>query len=340
MEEYVCVRLIRTENLNLSIFQFDPDLTFAVFFLHANGTIYGRYGSRSDRFAAEREMSLAGLRQAMTGALALHKKYPRNIESLRGKTGPAPRFKVLTEYPWVKERRRNTNNCGHCHHMQNAEQRFYRSRRLPIPEQALFPWPMPDVVGLKMDPQEKAKVLRVTSGSAAANAGFKAGDEIRTAQGQPVLSTADVQWVLHNARPAETLQFEVLRSGRVHTLALQLSQDWRRKSDISWRATTAMLRLLGLARMRLDRLSPAERRQLGLDKSNLALRARLVRQRSPAFIAGFRTADILVAIDGMTHDMSESEVITHNLQNKLPGSQVPVTVLRDNRRLDLKLPIQ
>ncbi len=340
MEEFICVRLIRTENLDLSVFQFDPDLTFAVFFLNANGAIYGRYGSRSDRLDTEREMSLAGLRKAMTDALELHKEYPENAMSLRGKTGPAPRFKVLTEYPWAKERLRSTSNCAHCHHLQNAEQMFCRTRRLSIPEHVLFPWPMPDVLGMHMDPEEKAKVQKVAEGSAAEKAGFEAGDEIRTFQGQPILSIADVQWVLHNAGQAEALGAEVLRGGKIYELTLQLSRGWRTRSDISWRATTGMLRLLGLGKMRLDDLSSAERRRVGLDDSKLALRARFVRQGSPAFTAGFRTDDILVAIDGITHHMSESDLLSYNLRNKTPGEQVPVTVLRAERRIDLKLPIQ
>jgi len=340
MEEFVCIRLIRAENLDLSVFQFDPDLTFAVFFLNADSTIYGRYGSRSDLRDAEREMSLASLRKAMTAALGLHKACPGNARILRAKTGPQPKFKVLTEYPWVKERRRNTNNCGHCHHMQNAKQNLYRTRRVPMPEHVLFPWPMPDIVGLKMDPQEKAKVLQVAKESAAAKAGFKSGDEIRTVQGQPILSIADVQWVLHNAGQGKTLQAEVLRGGKIHKLTLQLPRDWRRRSNVSWRATTWMLRLLVLGKMKLEDLSSAERRRVGLNESKLALRARLVRQGSRAFVAGFRTGDILVAIDGMTHYMSESDVLIHNLQNKMPGEQVPATVLRGDRRVDLKLPIQ
>jgi hypothetical protein len=340
MDEFICVRLIRTENLDLSVFQFDPDLTFAVFFLNADSTIYGRYGSRSDLREAEREMSLEGLRKALTAALGLHREYPGNAQALRAKTGPEPKFKVLTEYPWIRQRRRKTGDCLHCHHLQNAEQTLYRTRRLPIPEHVLFPWPMPDILGMHMDPQEKAKIHSVAEGSAAAEAGFKAGDEIRTLQGQPILSTADVQWVLHNAGRTETLRVEVWRGGKARKLTLQLSKDWRSRSDISWRATTGMLRLLGLGKMRLDDLSPTERRRVGLDESKLALRTRLVRQGSPAFAAGFRTGDILVAIDGMTHHMFETAVLAHNLRNKTPGEQVPVTVLRMDRHVDLKLSIQ
>ena len=63
----------------------------------------------------------------------------------------------------------------------------------------LFPYPDPAVLGLKMDPKAMATVERVTPGSLAERAGLRAGDEIVTLAGQPLLSIADLQWVLHNA---------------------------------------------------------------------------------------------------------------------------------------------
>jgi len=35
------------KNIDLAQFQFDYDLTWAVIFLNVDGTVYGRYGSRS-----------------------------------------------------------------------------------------------------------------------------------------------------------------------------------------------------------------------------------------------------------------------------------------------------
>ena len=49
MDRFVCVRLVQANAMDLTLFQFDYDLTFAAFFLNADRTIYGRYGSRSDR---------------------------------------------------------------------------------------------------------------------------------------------------------------------------------------------------------------------------------------------------------------------------------------------------
>ena len=92
MDKFVRVRLVRVNKLDLSLFQFDPDLTFAVFFLNADKTIYGRFGSRSDFTDSDRDISLEGLRKAMSSALALHKQYPENKALLTGKTVPKPRF--------------------------------------------------------------------------------------------------------------------------------------------------------------------------------------------------------------------------------------------------------
>ena len=49
MDEFVCVRLVQANALDLTLFQFDYDLTFAVFFMNTDRTIYGRYGTRSER---------------------------------------------------------------------------------------------------------------------------------------------------------------------------------------------------------------------------------------------------------------------------------------------------
>ncbi len=49
LDKFVCVRIISTNGLDLSLFQYDTDQSFAVFMLNADGTIYGRFGTRSHR---------------------------------------------------------------------------------------------------------------------------------------------------------------------------------------------------------------------------------------------------------------------------------------------------
>lgn len=97
--------MVNARDLDLALFQFDWELTFAVFFLNPDKTIYGRYGSRSDFEQAERDISLSGLQKAMSAALQLHSCYPANKSSLAAKSGPEPKYRRLTEYPFVSQRR-------------------------------------------------------------------------------------------------------------------------------------------------------------------------------------------------------------------------------------------
>src|SRR5262249_30396505 len=150
------------------------------------------------------------------------------------------------EYPTLSGRYKATldydgkvvQSCMHCHQIREAERAFIWAERKPIPDDVLFTWPMPNVIGLALDPQEKARVIGVTAGSPAEQAGFKSGDEILSLQGQPILSTADVQWVLQTASEPATLKAQVLRGKKKLNLTLDLPKDWRRHSDISWRVTS------------------------------------------------------------------------------------------------------
>src|SRR5437867_1450406 len=99
MDQFVCVRLVQANALDLALFQFDYDLTFAVHFLNADRTVYGRYGSRSDQKDAQKDISLEGFRKALAAALELHNHYPANRASLTAKQPRAPRFKTPDDYP-------------------------------------------------------------------------------------------------------------------------------------------------------------------------------------------------------------------------------------------------
>ena len=47
------------------LFQFDTDQSFAVFLLNADGTIYGRFGTRSHRTEWYGDVSVDGLAKAL-----------------------------------------------------------------------------------------------------------------------------------------------------------------------------------------------------------------------------------------------------------------------------------
>jgi hypothetical protein len=327
--------------MDLSVFQFDSDLSFAVFFLNADGTVYGRYGTRSDLRQAEREVSLTGLAKAMRAALALHGDYPANKAKLAGKTGPKPPHKVLTDYPWVRSwsRTRDKKLCMTCHVVCAAERMTLRTAGKPLPPKQILVWPMPNVVGLTLDPNHKARVAGVAADSPAGKAGFRVGDEIVTLEGQAILSIADVQWALHHAAKTAALKAEVRRGDGKANLTLRLPDGWRDKTDISWRPSTGMLRFMVLGGMRTSDMTASQRKIAGLDNRQMALRVLPpVQPVTRAFKAGFRPGDIIVSFGAHRSRMSEVQLLVQVLQTAAPKGPVPVTVLRRGQRVALKLP--
>ena len=53
----------------------------------------------------------------------------------------------------------------------------YREKGQEIPERVLYPYPLPDTLGLTLDPKQRARILAVADGSSAQKDGFQPGDE-------------------------------------------------------------------------------------------------------------------------------------------------------------------
>jgi hypothetical protein len=349
LEKFVRVRVVSTNGLDLSIFQYDTDQSFAVFFLNADGAIYGRFGTRSHRTNWVGDVSLDGLATAMTGALELHAAYPKNKDQLAGKRGPAPRHPVPEKFPSLAKYKPELDykgnvvqSCIHCHQIGDALRDEYRRNKEPLPEDVLFPYPHPKSQGLILDPKKRATVKEVTKGSTAEKAGLKAGDELRMLGGQPILSIADVQWVLHNLPAAGgNVAAEVVRGGKATTLTLALPDGWRQADDLSWRASSWGLRRMTTGGILLDAIDGD--RPAGVPKTGMALRATHVGEygaHAAAKNAGFRKDDVIVSFDGKSDLTRETDVFAHAMRAKKPGDKVAVTVVRAGKTLELTLPMQ
>lgn len=351
LEKFVCVRVVSTNGLDLSLFQFDTDQSFAVFLLNADGTIYGRFGTRSHHTAWADDVSVDGLALALEGSLELHAGYPANKAELAAKRGPAPEIAVPELLPKLKGKYTSqldyggnvVKSCIHCHQIGDAIRQAYRDAKTPFPETVLFPYPHPKSIGLIFDPKQKATVLRVEPESPAARSGFHAGDSLLKLDGDPLLSIADVQWALNRTPPAgATLRAIVKRGAQPLALDLKLDAGWRQRDDISWRASSWELRRMATGGMLLGTVEKDERSSLGLPGTEMALKVVHVGQYAPhdaAKKAGILKGDIILSFDGRTDLLRETDVLAYALALPI-DKKVAVSILRDGEKQTLRFSMQ
>lgn len=351
LSNFVCVRVVHANGMDLSKFQFDYDQSWAVFFLNGDGTIYGRYGTRSHQTESADDVSLDGFLDSMQLALALHSQYYQVRESLAGKFGPKVAIERPEQFPRLKEKYTSELNygpevarsCIHCHQVGEAIREHQWLEKEHLPTEWIYAYPHPKIFGLVMDPAKATTVKEVRDDSLAAKAGFQAGDKLIRLQGQPLVSVADVQWILHQKTSNDALQFVVQRSGSEKELRLPLPEKWKELGDISWRASSWGLRRMVTGGLVFESLSEQERTSATLDAHAIGLRVKHVGQfgaHSAAKRAGFKVGDVVVSVGEMRGSMTESQLMASLLRSKRPGDQVKVEVLREGKAVQLDLPIQ
>jgi len=140
LDQYVCVRLINANAIDLARFQFDYDLSFSTMFFNGDGTVYGRYGSWTHQKDAQ-DKTIAGYQRALEAALAVHRGYPANKAALTGKQGAPTPFKTPIEIPELASKYKRdldwegkvVGSCVHCHQVADAFRASFREQKKPIP---------------------------------------------------------------------------------------------------------------------------------------------------------------------------------------------------------------
>lgn len=344
-DQFVTVRMVKCNDLDLGLFQFDHDLTFAVFFMTPDGTMLARYGSRHGMESADEDVSVEGLRETMQAALELFQNYPGNRAALSG-LQPHPtdirkpqQMKPLADYPDTLDYEGATaRSCIHCHQLTDARRRILRETGQPFTDQDLFPYPAPSSIGVELDPKTRATVKRVLRDSPAARAGLRPGDEIQSINETPVSSPADLQWILHHWRDGDKLVVAVPR--RTPPIEIQLPDGWRASTDISWRPTTWDLRRMATGGLTLVPAPPAIRNRLQLNDRQMALRVDHVGQfgdHARGKRAGFRKGDVIVSFAGRDDLVSESRLIAWAIRHTRPGETIKVDVWRQGERKTFEL---
>jgi hypothetical protein len=340
-KQFVCVRVIKTNGLDLDLFQYDYDMSWNAMFLNAaDMAIYGRYGTRySSGAGSDGNLSVDAFQKAAERALALHQNYPAVKASLAAKIGKPVEWKVPEQTPGLTDRQGvavTKQNCIHCHMIKDFGLRAkWQQGRLT--EEDLFVYPAPPRIGLTLDIPDGLIVKTVESGSPAADAGVKVGDVLVNAGGQPLISTADLVWVLHIAPNETSLPVTVSRNGANIDLKLTLSGDWKR-GDIAWRGSSWYGLRQGL---KTEPMPPPAKATRGLAADAMALEVKGMFGKNAPLIqkAGLKVGDVIVAVDGQSGVMSESEFLVNLRTKHGPKDAIKLTILRGSERQELSVPL-
>lgn len=351
LEKFVTVRCVQMGGVDLDLFQFDPMLSWAVFFLHGDKTIYGRYGtahedakrSKKDSNAAN---TLAGLKASMQAALEVHAAYVEDAAAMKprlaGKVGAPWPWRHAEKTPAARKYKRlkriegrDTKGCVHCHEVQRLMIDSYFMTKRPVPDRMLWMYPFPRWLGMVLQTDRRARIVHVAEDSPVSEAGIEVGDDIETMQGQPILSPADVTWVLHQT-PDEggRIAVQVRRDGKVHDLVLTLDAGWRRLRDFAWRyriAGYAMWLWAGATLLdHADGVRIASHAPWWFKKDNKSARKALQKRDVILAVDGKATSDEVLGLP-----WSRSTYLAYLMRAKEPGSTVRLRVRRGGKEQDV-----
>ena len=294
-EKYVCVRIININEIDLSLYPFDFDLTMAIVLANADGTVYHRYGGRTHLSP----MNMDTLVEIMEKGLDTHRDY---IENPRPPERKLPQ--LLPEL--VNERLKGimppVTGCFHCHYAREARQLLTLKAGKWTPDQ-FWIFPNPERIGVVMDQKRQYRVEDVLPQSAAASEGLQNGDLIQTLDGKRILTKYDIQWILDRSDGgAIQLPYSLLRNGKSVQGHLTLEAGWKvgDPGDYAWRVenpfTAHMIKFLPTPGFIGDLLAANERRTLNLPEDCFALR--VTKLNYGPHQAGIRSGDVILSAGG------------------------------------------
>lgn len=319
-DAFVRVRLVQITGVDLNIFDFDHDLTWAAFFMNADGLVYGRFGGR-DAKGPDTRNSLVGLHYAMGQALKTHRQHGHDKPTLA-----APVY--AEKYPSARKVVRN--GCIHCHQVKEIRRQEDKDAGT-WKRESVWVYPLPENIGISLDPDRGNLVGTVTADAPAAKTGLKPGDILTTLNGRTVYSFADAQYTLHYAPNRGSIAVSWKRAGQFMTGSLEVPDGWR-KTNLTWRPS--MLDLLPSLTVFGYDMTAKEKVAAGLGTKQLAFR-QIAPVHSEAQAIGVREGDIILGVDNLKLEMTAEKFLGYVRQNYLVGDRVTLNILRDGKKVDL-----
>ena len=317
--------------VNLEQFQFEFDLTWMSFFQNEAGRTYTRYGGREDH-DAESHLNKASLLRVMEQVLVLHKD---------GKVQPANRYepvasKVRTpeDIPPMKGMMAKRKvSCIHCHDVKGA-QLLHLEDLGKLEKKAVYTYPAPSRLGIHLDTEKQYLIVKVDARSAAAAAGIRSGDYLRTIDQQRILTHADVTRVLELAPETGSLKFGIERARKTTTVSVRLPQGWRANADPSWRSSTGLLGpgsgFWG------KKANSGERKKAGVADDDLAIKVTFIWGKWIKQ-ADLRLGDVITSIDGQKNDMTIRQLQAYLHLNHDWGDSITLVRVRNGKEKKLSI---
>ncbi len=168
-----------------------------------------------------------------------------------------------------------------------------------------------------------ALVQNVTPGGPAEKAGLKAGDVIRTYNGQTISDSGQLVALVTETNPGSVVTLEVLRNGKPLTLRITLSE---RPSALGVKASVGKPSIQGTLRgITVQTLTPDVREQLSMSPDTPGVVISNVEPSSPAAQSGLRQGDVIEEINRQpVRSVADFE--------RLAGQARGDTLLRINRQ--------
>ncbi len=327
LEQYVCVRITRLDNIDVGLFEHDRNNAIYFYALNADEQIYLRYGGR-DSASAETYLQTDSLVLALKQGLELHRRY------LAGDLPKVPRAKALMprEIPLLVKRTFDNHQCVECHLVQDYQNMHRELDGTLDPLTHLYKSPDIKTLGIFLDVPQ-GLLVREAKGAAIAG-GLQAGDRITALDGTPVYTFGDLQYRYDNVnRQAERIELTVERAAKPVKLTIDLPTRWW-WTDLRFRQSSVDPRLY----FEDKPLTAEDKKRLGLNPEGFASEVKYVSDFAKVMGAHeLKLGDVVFGVDGVETDrLAHTAELYLKLRTRV-GAEVTLDVLRGGQRIKMPL---
>lgn len=327
MEQYVLLRIMTLDGIDLNLFEFDRHNALYFFMINADEHIYMRYGGR-DAESATSYLDFESLELALDLGLEQHRRYQAGDFIPQPKKAPLYPKEIQT----LKTEVIDNNRCVECHLV--GDFRITEKETAGELVKAKHMYQSPDIktIGIHLDVPKGLEVKETHL--AVADAGMQPGDLITHLNNHPIFTFGDLQFEYNKVeRTATEIMLTVQRGELSEELLVKLPDQWWH-TDLTHRYWS----IDPLVFFEAERLSEEEKIQLEVPVEGFASRVSEVDIN--ALLEGahdLEEGDIILAVNGVKKNLLTQDVVTHIKLMHEAGSSMDLEVIRSGARQKMPL---